>query len=72
VLIEQVIKNLLVTNDAERIGRAREFGSDRNALARRGLQELSQKKFEMVRARSGQIIFGLQRQALAMLGLQGS
>jgi len=46
VLAEQVIKNLLVTNDAERIGRAREFGSDRNALARRGLPELRQKKFE--------------------------
>jgi hypothetical protein len=31
VLIEQVFKKLLVPNDAERIGRAREFGSYRYA-----------------------------------------
>ena len=71
MLIEQVIENLLVTNDAARIGRAREFGSDRNALARRGLPELRQKKLSGISETSGQIIFGLQRQALAMLGLQG-
>jgi len=38
--LEGAHRTLLVTNDAERIGRAREFDSDRNALARRGLQEL--------------------------------